>query len=166
MYNLNAKKPLGGGTEALQDYWMSFGIQIYYETKTDYRCLFQYHFVTRCARSPTDKRGAGLMVYIPEKIALTVDQEQAKQQLELLGYQPGDNIYLTAFFPKGDLRTKGENRDKGRKSDRLNHTEVEKWQAEGRGVYFVVNGHGHGKIKSKTAVQCFTSMTIWTKRFS
>ena len=65
------------------------------------------------------------MVFTPGKTALSIDQEQAKQQLDLLGYQPGDNIYLTAFFPKGDPKTKGENRDKGRKSDRLNYTEVE-----------------------------------------
>jgi hypothetical protein len=107
------------------------------------------------------------MVQTPIKTnVLTIDKEQAARQLNLLGYKSGDNVYLTAFFPKGDPRTKGENRDKGRKSDRLNYTEVEKWQVQGRGVYFVVNGMGTEKMKSKTAVQCFTSMTIWTKRFS
>jgi len=95
------------------------------------------------------------MVFTPGKTALSIDQEQAKQQLDLLGYQPGDNIYLTAFFPKGDPKTKGENRDKGRKSDRLNYTEVEKWQAQGRGVYFVVNGHGHGKNEVKDCRSVF-----------
>jgi hypothetical protein len=34
------------------------------------------------------------MVFTPGKTALSIDQEQAKQQLDLLGYQPGDNIYL------------------------------------------------------------------------
>jgi hypothetical protein len=90
------------------------------------------------------------MVQTPIKTTvLTIDKEQAARQLNLLGYKSGDNVYLTAFFPKGDSRTKGENRDKGRKSARLNYTEVEKWQVQGRGVYFVVNGHGHGKNEVK-----------------
>jgi hypothetical protein len=75
---------------------------------------------------------------------LQLDREQALRQLELLGDKP-DKVYLTAFFPKGDPRTKGENRDKGRKASRLNYSEVEAWQAEGRGVYLVANGYGHGK---------------------
>jgi hypothetical protein len=84
-----------------------------------------------------------------------LDKEQAQRQLELLGYTREDKIYLTAFFPKGDSRTKGENRDKGRKSDRLNYTEVEKWQAQGRGVYFVVNGYGHRKDEIKNCRAAF-----------
>jgi hypothetical protein len=100
------------------------------------------------------------MVQTPTKptiksTAPTVDREQGQQQLELLGYKPGDNVYLTAFFPKGDPRTKGGNRDKGRKSDRLNYTEVEKWQAEGRGVYLVVNGYGHAKDDVKNCRAIF-----------
>jgi len=71
---------------------------------------------------------------------LEFDQEQANQQLELLGYFPGDKIYLTAFLPKEDARS---TQDKGRKSNQLNGKEVERWQKEGRGVYFVVNGGGH-----------------------
>lgn len=98
------------------------------------------------------------MVYAPNKLEansalgkqgvqnspLQIDTEQALRQLELLGESP-DKAYLTAFFPKGDPRTQGENRDKGRKSDRLNVAEIERWQAEGRGVYLVVNGGGHRK---------------------
>lgn len=75
---------------------------------------------------------------------LQLDREQTLRQLELLGDKP-DKVYLTAFFPKGDPRTKGENRDKGRKAQRLNYAEVEGWQAQGRGVYLVANGYGHGK---------------------
>ena len=71
---------------------------------------------------------------------LEFDQDQANQQLQLLGYFPGDKIYLTAFLPKDDARSP---EDKGRKSERLNGKEVERWQKEGRGVYFVVNGGGH-----------------------
>lgn len=86
------------------------------------------------------------MVQMPIKpTTLTIDREQAARQLELLGYKPDENIYLTAFFPKGDPRTKGENRDKGRKANKLKYAEVEEWQSEGRGVYFVVNGYGHAK---------------------
>jgi hypothetical protein len=96
------------------------------------------------------------MVQTPIKpTALTVDRDEARKQLELLGYKAGDNVYLTAFFPKGDPRTKGDNRDKGRKSDRLNCAEVEAWQAEGRGVYLVVNGWGHGKEDVKDCRSIF-----------
>lgn len=84
------------------------------------------------------------MVYTIKQAALTIEKEQALRQLELLGDKP-DKVYLTAFFPKGDPRTKGENRDKGRKAQRLNYAEVEGWQAQGRGVYLVANGYGHGK---------------------
>jgi hypothetical protein len=69
-----------------------------------------------------------------------LDENQANQQLHLLGYRPGDKIYLTAFFPKDDAKS---TQDKGRKSERLNYKQVEGWQKEGRGVYFVVNGGGH-----------------------
>jgi len=95
------------------------------------------------------------MVHAPKKTVLTIDQEQAKKQLELLGYKSGDKVYLTAFFPKGDPRTKGENRDKGRKSERLIYSEVETWQAEGRGVYLVVNGHSHAKENVKNCRAIF-----------
>ena len=73
-----------------------------------------------------------------------LNREQALRQLELLG-DKSDKVYLTAFFPKGDPRTKGENRDKGRKATSLNYSEVEAWQIQGRGVYLVANGYGHGK---------------------
>jgi hypothetical protein len=96
------------------------------------------------------------MVQTPIKTAaLTIDREQAQKQLELLGYKPEDNVYLTAFFPKGDPRTKGENRDKGRKANRLNYAEVEAWQAQGRGVYLIVNGYGHAKDDVKNCRAIF-----------
>ncbi len=95
------------------------------------------------------------MVFAPKKNVLAIDQEQAKKQLALLGYKSGDNVYLTAFFPKGDPRTKGESRDKGRKAERLSYSEIEGWQAEGRGVYLVVNGYGHGKADVKNCRAIF-----------
>jgi hypothetical protein len=85
-----------------------------------------------------------MVAQVPQA-ALRIDREQAQRQLQLLGDEPGDKVFVTAFFPKGDPRTKGENRDKGRKSDRLNYEQIEAWQAQGRGVYLVANGYGHGK---------------------
>ena len=81
------------------------------------------------------------MVYAPVKsTVLQIDQAQAKQQLEALGYKPGDNVYMRGFLPS-DHPNKAK--DYGKKSDKLRYGEVEQWQAEGRGVYFVVNGGGH-----------------------
>ncbi|NEP56852.1 MAG: DUF3987 domain-containing protein [Symploca sp. SIO2G7] len=81
------------------------------------------------------------MVYAPVKTTvLQIDQAQAKQQLEALGYKPGDNVYMRGFLPS-DHPNKAK--DYGKKSDKLRYGEVEQWQAEGRGVYFVVNGGGH-----------------------
>ncbi len=69
-----------------------------------------------------------------------IDQNQARRQLELLGYIRGDKVFLRFFYPKNDPR-KGS--DKGRKSDRLSWEQIEAYQRQGRGVYFVVNGGGH-----------------------
>ncbi len=69
-----------------------------------------------------------------------IDQTQALRQLELLGYIRGDKVFLRFFYPKNDPR-KGS--DKGRKSDRLSWEQIEAYQRQGRGVYFVVNGGGH-----------------------
>lgn len=69
-----------------------------------------------------------------------IDRELALKQLQLLGYQQEDKVYLRFFYPSSDSRKDG---DKGRKSNRLNWYEVETYQRQGRGVYFVINGGGH-----------------------
>ena len=69
-----------------------------------------------------------------------MDQTQARRQLELLGYQWGDKVFVRFFYPKNDPR-KGS--DKGRKGDRFNPQQIEAHQRAGRGVYFVINGGGH-----------------------
>ncbi len=59
------------------------------------------------------------MVYAPNKsTALTIDRDQARTQLRLLGYQPGDNVYMRFFVPDGDPR-KGTPAE-ARKADKLN----------------------------------------------
>ncbi len=70
----------------------------------------------------------------------TANRTQAQRQLELLGYKPDDKIYLRFFYPANDPR---KNSDKGRKANYLNWQEIEAYQRQGRGVYFVVNGGGH-----------------------
>lgn len=69
-----------------------------------------------------------------------IDQAQARRQLELLGYQWGDGVFLRFFYPSEDPR---KSADKGRKADRLNWQQIEAYQQQGRGVYFVINGGGH-----------------------
>ncbi len=75
------------------------------------------------------------------------DLDQALQHLKLLGYSEGDPVYLRFFYSSSDPRKTG---DRGRKltvpsGSELHRykREIEKLQAEGRGVYFVVNGGGH-----------------------
>jgi hypothetical protein len=70
----------------------------------------------------------------------TTNRSQAQKQLELLGYKPEDQIYLRFFYPSDDPRKEG---DKGRKADKINWQQIEQYQKEGRGAYFVVNGGGH-----------------------
>jgi uncharacterized membrane protein YgcG len=82
------------------------------------------------------------MVQSPIKpTALTIDQEQANKQLELLGYKLGDNVYMRFFVPDGDPRHGTP--AAARKADKLNWEQVERYQNEGYGVYFVINGGGH-----------------------
>ncbi len=70
----------------------------------------------------------------------TIERNQAQRQLQLLGYQQGERVYLRFFYPSDDPRKDG---DKGRKADRLRWEEVEEFQRQGRGAYFVINGGGH-----------------------
>ncbi len=69
-----------------------------------------------------------------------IDQQQALRQLALLGHSHNNSVYLRFFYPSDDPRKDG---DKGRKSNRLNFKEIETYQRQGRGAYFVINGGGH-----------------------
>ena len=75
-----------------------------------------------------------------------IDREQVRQQLKALGYEAGDTVYLRAFYPDSDPRKPN---DGGRKAVATKLDELIKhataFQAEGRGVYFVVNGGGQKK---------------------
>jgi hypothetical protein len=73
----------------------------------------------------------------------TTNRSQAQKQLELLGYKPEDQIYLRFFYPSDDPRKEG---DKGRKADKINWQQIEQYQKEGRGAYFVINGGGHKNV--------------------
>lgn len=65
--------------------------------------------------------------------------QAALDQLTALGYKPGDTVRLRAFLP-----TKGT--DKGRSCSftmpNIPAAQVQRWEGEGRGVYFVVNPGG------------------------
>lgn len=94
-------------------------------------------------------------VFAPEN-NLKVDRHQIVKQLELLGYKPGEKVFLRAFYPSNDPR-KGD--DKGRKT---NHTTLEsiantaeRFQDEGRGIYLVVNGWGQTDTEVETCRAIF-----------
>jgi hypothetical protein len=81
---------------------------------------------------------------------IKIDREAALEQLSTLGYQDGETVYLRGFYPKNDPRIDsklGNQKDKGRKTEgkfpNLPWKELEEWQNDGRGVYFVVHGGGH-----------------------
>ena len=86
---------------------------------------------------------------------LKIDQNQARQHLEYLGYKSDDHVYLRFFYHSNDPR---KNNDKGRKCDRLDWAQIERHQTDGRGVYVVVNGSGGGHedkdITSGAAIFC------------
>ncbi|BAZ70754.1 MAG: DUF3987 domain-containing protein [Pelatocladus maniniholoensis HA4357-MV3] len=77
---------------------------------------------------------------ITQLSAFEIDTSQAIKQLELLGYQRGDAIYVRAFLPKEDPRYAPNT---GRKADKLNFKQILQWQQQGYGIYFVINGGGH-----------------------
>jgi hypothetical protein len=87
------------------------------------------------------------MVYSPQSSPQPIDREQVRQQLNALGYKPGDTVYLRAFYPDSDPR---KPKDAGRKAEATKLDQLIKhaatFQSEGRGVYFVVNGGGHKDI--------------------
>ncbi len=70
----------------------------------------------------------------------SIDRAQATTQLEALEFKRGDAIYVRAFLPKEDPRSAPNT---GRKADKLNWKQIEHWQAQGYGIYIVVNGGGH-----------------------
>ncbi|MDF5723001.1 MAG: DUF3987 domain-containing protein [Rhizonema sp. PD37] len=72
--------------------------------------------------------------------SLEIDTSQAIRQLELLGYQQGDAVYVRAFLPKEDPRYA---LNTARKADHLNFKQIWQWQQQGYGIYFVINGGGH-----------------------
>jgi hypothetical protein len=66
--------------------------------------------------------------------------EHTLKQLTALGYVDGSKVHLRAFYPE-------KGKDAGRSADFI-YPEVpveliQRWQNEGRGVYFVVNQGGH-----------------------
>ena len=81
-----------------------------------------------------------------------IDRDSANRQLRLLGYQGHKQVYLRFFYPSDDPRKQN---DKGRKSNYLQWREIEKYQHEGRGVYFVINGGGHKNEDMKIARAIF-----------
>ena len=70
----------------------------------------------------------------------TNDRQLAHRQLALLGHSINSNVYLRFFYPSDDPR---KDEDKGRKADKIDWNEIEAYQRQGRGVYFVINGGGH-----------------------
>jgi hypothetical protein len=76
----------------------------------------------------------------PRAHTLRIDREQATAQIEALGQCLSHTVYIRAFLPKEDPRCAD---DKGRKADQLNWEQLERWQAQGYGIYIVVNGGGH-----------------------
>ncbi|WP_048751573.1 DUF3987 domain-containing protein, partial [Crocosphaera watsonii] len=69
-----------------------------------------------------------------------IDRNLAQRQLALLGYSVNEDIYLRFFYPSDDPRKDG---DAGRKTNKIDWNQIEKYQKEGRGAYFVINGGGH-----------------------
>ena len=95
------------------------------------------------------------MIYAPTKsTALSIDRDQARTQLRILGYQPGDNIYMRFFVPDGDPRQGTP--AAARKNNKLHWEEVERYQNDGYGVYLVINGGGHTDkdVKQGRALFC------------
>lgn len=89
-----------------------------------------------------------------------IDQQQARRQLDYLGYKSGDNVYLRFFYHSDDPR---KNEDSGRKLNRLRWQDVEAYQRDGRGVYVVVNGAGGGH-DDKNIKQCVAIFCEWDDR--
>jgi hypothetical protein len=74
-----------------------------------------------------------------ESYTLRIDRAQATTQIEALGHQL-NSVCVRAFLPKEDKRYAPNS---GRKADQLDWKQIEQWQAQGYGIYIVVNGGGH-----------------------
>ena len=87
---------------------------------------------------------------------LRVDLHQIARQLELLNYKLGETVFLRAFYPSDDPRQRD---DKGRKADattiELMCQTAQRFQNEGRGIYFVVNGGGQRDAEVETCRAIF-----------
>ena len=71
-----------------------------------------------------------------------IDRSQAQAQLEILGYQQGENtVYPRVIVPDSDPR-KGTYAQ-ARNLKGLKWAEIERFNQDGYGIYFVVNGGGH-----------------------
>lgn len=86
---------------------------------------------------------------------INIDRQLVEKHLNYLGYQPGQ-AYLRFFYHSEDKRKK---KDKGRKENGLDWEKIENYQADGRGVYVVVNGaggrgHSDADIKQCCAIFC------------
>ena len=73
----------------------------------------------------------------------SLKRSQAIAQLRLLGYQDGDRVNYRAFLPH---KPRVKVADQGRKASAVLPAlpqELPQWEAEGRGIYVVVNPGGH-----------------------
>ena len=71
-----------------------------------------------------------------------IDRSQAQAQLEILGYQQGEDIvYPRAIVPGSDPRKGTQAQARNLKG--LKWAEIERFNQDGYGIYFVVNGGGH-----------------------
>jgi hypothetical protein len=82
-----------------------------------------------------------------------IDKQQVERHLDYLGYNYNDRVYLRFFYHSEDPRKSG---DKGRKLDRLDLNNIERYQQDGRGVYIVVNGAGGGHQNED--IKCFIAI--------
>ncbi|PSB52031.1 hypothetical protein C7B67_08455, partial [filamentous cyanobacterium Phorm 6] len=92
-----------------------------------------------------------------------IDRDLTEKHLSYLGYFPSDtstslsagNVYLRFFYHNSDPR---KNNDSGRKLSLLDWEQIENYQADGRGVYVVVNGadggHTDADIRNCCAIFC------------
>jgi len=99
-----------------------------------------------------------------------VDRNQIAQQLELLGYVPGEKVFLRAFYPSDDPRKRGR---KSEASDVESIAQAaEAFQNDGMGVYLVVNGGGQTDAEVKACRAVFfehdnldkkLQLTLWRR---
>nr|WP_246276928.1 virulence-associated E family protein [Microcoleus asticus] len=74
-----------------------------------------------------------------------------------MGYESGQ-AYLRFLYPSTDDRKK---KDKGRKVSDLNWQQIEQYQADGRGVYVVINGAGGTGQTDADIKQCCAIFCEW-----